>query len=380
MATTAMNRELAKSVQRTLSILTTLILLSACASRVKENTGKWTKSYELKELTGNDIDFEVSSDDKFLVIASNNHLIIRNPLDGSLRAKVETKHRKLSGLAISPDNKYIATCGDEGIVRLWKPKTGAMLSEFKAHDKSIERIVISPDSSFILTSFQDNTARIWDAKKGKLRHELKNEQNGVFNIKISPDSTYIVSTDGEKVAQVWDVKSGKLITKLVGHTHIIHSVDISPDSNFIVTGSHDQTARKWDSKTGRSLKTMDFGTWVFDALISHNGDFIVTTGDWTNIMIWDSKTGKTLHDIQDKQMQGLDLSYISSLQLYPNDQYFITYTDYLADARVWDIKNEKMVDTLKGGELPFNFVELSPKGQFIISKEMDANAWLWQRK
>ncbi len=66
-----------------------------------------------------------------------------------------------TGVAFSPDGKYLVTCSHDGTVRLWDVASGKEVRRFTGHTGPTFGAAFSPDGKYILTASFDYTARLW---------------------------------------------------------------------------------------------------------------------------------------------------------------------------------------------------------------------------
>ena len=130
---------------------------------------------------------------------------------------------------------------------------------------------------------------------------------------------------------------------LRGHEDVVHCVKFSPDGSQIVTATPGGIARIWDSKTGELLfafggpeNPASYGN-IFDK------EVLITTGS-NNIQLWALKNGNRIFHVKWPNVSSAilvtspaGLRVIGSRQSGPKRTW---------EARVWDVKNGKMLCSL----------------------------------
>ena len=68
-------------------------------------------------------------------------------------------------------------------------------------------VAFSPDGKYLATASQDNTVRVWDAATGKEVAVLRGHTGYVLSVAFSPDGKWLASSSGYRgkgEVKVWD--------------------------------------------------------------------------------------------------------------------------------------------------------------------------------
>lgn len=153
---------------------------------------------------------------------------------------------------ISPNGKYMATGGVDGVVRLWKFPELTLLHCFKLHDKEIDDIDFNVNSKFISTIAKDGKAFICDTAKGVKYKELtwttpnsskymyKRLRFRITNDKKLNEQIFILSnatlSKNPSYLQLWDVEQG-IIIKSASFNETLSAMAVSDDGKFVAVGT-----------------------------------------------------------------------------------------------------------------------------------------------
>lgn len=120
----------------------------------------------------------------------------------------------------SLDDSLFGTCGDEGLVKVWRLQdaadaTGTILS---GHERRTEVFRFHPTASGLLASGSaDKTVRVWDIDAAKAVLSLPHKAN-IEGLSWNYDGSLLASTGGDKTIRIWDPRSEKVVTS--GEAHL----------------------------------------------------------------------------------------------------------------------------------------------------------------
>jgi RNA polymerase sigma factor (sigma-70 family) len=178
----------------------------------------------------------------------------------------------LSGLALSPDSKVLATAGmvgkpnegkPEGRVVLWEAATGKELRRFDAEVGAFRDLVFSPDGTRLAVVITGQPARVYETATGK-------------EVRLTPPAP---PPDGVVPP------GGGVPDEAVGAA-------FSPDGKLLATGGQYGAVRLWDLATGRQIRVFNgHAGWVQGLAFSADGRTLAA-GNWRNVKLWEVATGQ----------------------------------------------------------------------------------------
>ncbi|KAJ3471850.1 hypothetical protein MRS44_001949 [Fusarium solani] len=229
----------------------------------------------------------------------------------------------ISSVSFSPDDHYLATGGDNGMVCLW-----GIESEF------------SPDGRSIISGASDGTVHLWDVNTRANTRTLSTGDM-IVSVTFSPDMQLIASGSEDGSITVWETSTGARLTRLEGpegHRKSILSVAFSPDGETLVSASFDQTIKLWH--LGMPIQTQS--TWEVKCIKTLQGHMnilnsVTFTPDGNGLLsgfrdssleFWDRKTGMAQFMLQGHT------DTIYSVAVSPRGGIFATASAD-GEARVW---------------------------------------------
>ncbi|MEK7468024.1 MAG: protein kinase [Planctomycetota bacterium] len=192
--------------------------------------------------------------------------------------------------AWSPDNRRLATCGNDYLVRLWDLSTGTEIAHSDAHDGPVAGVAFSPDGRRLLSWSGDGTARLWDGETLRPVVTLEGHTRGIGGAKYSADGAVVLTWSGDGTARLWSLSSGTSLAFQCGAKEL--EADLSPDAGRIVAADGTGPALLWntaDPSTPRVLGTD--GPSATLARFSPDGNSVATSGPDGQLRIWDAATG-----------------------------------------------------------------------------------------
>lgn len=83
-----------------------------------------------------------------------------------------------------------------------------------AHDGWARAVAVSPDGKFLASCGNDNAVKLWSAADGKPIRTLEGHASHVYNVAFHPDGKHIASADLKGIVRDWDVKTGRCVRDL----------------------------------------------------------------------------------------------------------------------------------------------------------------------
>ncbi|MDB5391618.1 MAG: NTPase-like protein [Planctomycetaceae bacterium] len=275
-----------------------------------------------------------------------------------------------------PDGKVFATCGEDGLLRIWETATGKMVRELEGHAGSALDVRYSPDGKRIASAGFDKTVRLWDAETGKAKLTLRGHRELVFSVAFSPDGQRLVSASFDRTARIWDatprtesLNPGEFV--LGGHTDRVNSVALSRDNKYLASGGWDTTIRVWDAQTGAFLSKMEGHTGaIWNVVFSPDGQRVASASWDRTARIWDRQSGRELLTLSENNAP------LQSIAFSPDGTRVVTSgTD--GQIRIWDSVTGKVLTTCDGFIFPVFAVAFSPDGKRVASGGSDRAVKIW---
>ncbi|GJJ68048.1 protein transport protein SEC13 [Entomortierella parvispora] len=274
-------------------------------------------------------------------------------------------------VAFSPSGNQIASCSDDGTVRLWNAQTGALVTCLTDRADKISSVAFSPRGDKIVSGGSDRTVRLWDAQTGALLISLSGHTDEVKSVAFSPSGDQIASCSDDGTVRLWDAQTGALVTCLSGHTGWVNSVAFSPSGRQIASGSDDRTVRLLDAQNGAVFTCLSGHTNdVLSMAFSPSGHQIASCSRDKTVRLWDTQTGALVASLSGHT------EWVNSVAFSPSGHH-IASCSHDGTVRLWDAQTGAIVTSLSGHNHRVNSVVFSPNSCQIASGSSDRTVRLW---
>src|SRR5262249_33376742 len=120
----------------------------------------------------------------------------------------------------------------------------------------VEAVAVSPDDKWVATGGGDRTIRLWDSKTGMQTLVLNQKGAGVLALALSPNGQLLASSGSDGAIHLWEVASWKPLRTIRPYKAKIRTLAFSPDGKLLPTGGEDAIARLWDVPTAQEVATL----------------------------------------------------------------------------------------------------------------------------
>src|SRR5262249_33452666 len=156
----------------------------------------------------------ISPDGQRGVSTSFAQAIVWDARSGNELFTVSGNHKRWILRAVfSPDNKQIATVGDDRVITLWDAQTGQTLRELKGHEQLVEDVALMPAGDRIATTSRDNTIRLWNVMTGQEISRFPTNSH-IRSIVFDGDGHRIFSAGRGGAIDIWDTATGQKLELL----------------------------------------------------------------------------------------------------------------------------------------------------------------------
>jgi WD40 repeat protein len=243
--------------------------------------------------------------------------------------------QQVDRLCLSADGKTLATA-NAGQIRLWDVEANALRRAWTTPPVRFLAIAFSGDGKFLATAGEDNVVKLWDPQTGQARatiagnplpvppgkaQRLRQVGQGPVplagnpgpcrSLAFSPDSKLLALGGGAgSDLRVWDAAGQQLQTTLKGPKVEITAVAFAPGGK-LAGGYSDGSIRLWDLASGQAR---ELGTHKGDGIaclaFTPDGKMLASSGgDDDRILLWNVAGGQVRHTLRGERFNGAALAF-----------------------------------------------------------------------
>lgn len=278
------------------------------------------------------------------------------------------------------------TAAMDGTVRLWNSATGTQLAVLR-NTGSTAAIALSPDERWIATAGENNDILLWDvaslSKPKPTSISLGKHESAVVSLAFSPDGSKLLSADSVGRCRVWDYRNRKLLRLLNGdagrpeHGRRVIGLKVLPDNKRAITASTDETVKIWNINTGVLLKSFRMPDSIVAFALSPDGKLAaVAAATQGNRERKKDRAVLRLIDLADGSTsdQTLDRTMISSLRFRSDGKRLLAVKRYSRDGKTYEpVIQEWKID---GARMAANLREENRKDVWTAAYTPDGSQFL----
>jgi WD40 repeat protein/serine/threonine protein kinase len=275
--------------------------------------------------------------------------------------------------------RRVATCGDDGLVRLWE--LAEQPNGVRIIDPLSAAVAFTPDGSEVLMATRQGIKRC-DAATLAVRREVslwepladQGAPSQSICLAVSPDGR-LAAIGGERgTIAALDLATNREVYR-IDQTDVrassIGDVAFSQDSKWLASASRDHTVRVWSTDQWREVHRIRTKGWGANVEFSGDGQYLAYADNEGTMELLHVPTWRSVARVDTPTAV-----FESSLSFAPDGKSLLTgHDDSLI--RVWSVPELAKVGQLAGHVALVNQVAVHPDGKTVASASDDGSVRLW---
>ncbi|HEY0545011.1 MAG TPA: BACON domain-containing carbohydrate-binding protein [Pyrinomonadaceae bacterium] len=227
----------------------------------------------------------------------------------------------VTSVAISPDGQYVASCGTDNNVKLWRVSDGSLVATLTGHYDGINAVAFSPNGEMLASAGQDRSIKLWDVSNRSLIRSMGSTEF-VLSVAFAPDNQWLTSGGGysDNALKNWRLSDGQNTGIYQDSAGQNNAVAYSPDGHLLASGRANGTIflqNLLDYQQNRVLYTDTYG--VSSIAFSSNSQTLVSGSDTNqSIKLFATTNGQLLRTFTGPS------GFVHSVALHPNGQTILS--------------------------------------------------------
>ncbi|MDR3577519.1 MAG: hypothetical protein P4L50_26955 [Anaerolineaceae bacterium] len=171
------------------------------------------------------------------------------------------QHAVVQALAFSPDNKLLASGGDDHLIHIWDTSTLKEITRLTKHLAAIKYLSFSNDGKLLASVSSNDQIIVWNVSDWSVNQQLKQDGSGIFG-QFTPDNNLVTANQAGQIT-VWNPISGEVIKNYLAQKNTspncqgtsLYNFDMSPDGKTFAASLVCGYGVVWDPVSGARLAT-----------------------------------------------------------------------------------------------------------------------------
>jgi WD40 repeat protein len=232
------------------------------------------------------VSLAVSADERILATGSETGEVrLWDIAAGEARARYRWQPNAIVRLAFSPDNRTLASANAEGQVQQIDATVRHFPDRLQTAAMSGRALVWSPDGETVAAAARGGAVYLFDRRTRTTRAVLRCPVQDIRCLAFAPDGrTLAVVCLEETFVRLWDIADGRWRTSTASHPSPVTAIAFSPDGRRLASLAGD-TVRFWDPATAAPRGSLAAGANTRALAFAPDGSCLFTAG--STIRVWD---------------------------------------------------------------------------------------------
>jgi WD40 repeat protein len=289
---------------------------------------------------------------------------------GTGPVRIMRGHRgEVEGVALTPDEETVVSCGTDGVVNIWERRTGRLLKTLQRGQTLANGVAVTPDGRRVLAASFDKTVRIWDVHSERIVRRLRGHKHSVACVAVDSSGHFAITGSSDSTARVWSLESGQCLSTF-RHSNIVRAVAFSRDGTRAFSASNDRSVAIWDPRSAKHLSTLPHDDFVFAIAVSRDGRRLISGSGDGKLSMWALPSGRLLWRLPAHD------GFVERIVLL-RGEHRAASCSFDHAIKIWDLRSGQQLAVLNGHAGPVHCLVATRDGRALISGSHDGRVIEW---
>ncbi len=198
----------------------------------------------------------LSRDNRYLVTSGSGGTHHCHNLQEQTFAWVQEIGEEITTLSQFPDNGFIFTADNRGILNILGPEDGRIIRTHRLHPYPVTCIAVSRDGTTAACGHADGTVSLVGTRETGVRILPPATADPVRSVTFGPDGNQCIVLFDRALPVLWNVETGSRARTFSGHTGQAVCSTVTPTGGWFALGGNDHTLRCWNWREERPAVTL----------------------------------------------------------------------------------------------------------------------------
>ncbi|XP_071960228.1 U3 small nucleolar RNA-interacting protein 2-like isoform X2 [Antedon mediterranea] len=202
----------------------------------------------------------------------------------------------LTCLVVSSDSQFIYSASKDGAIIKWNFETGKKIKVIAGGRKGTEEthightthvlaLAISTDNKFLASGCKNKVIHIWNPQTMDRIHTFTGHRDSISGLAFRKGTHQLFSASHDRSVKVWNLDEMAYVETLFGHQDSITAIDSLTRDRAITAGSRDNTIRIWKIPEESQLVFKNQSGSI-DCVRLINEEHMISGGEDGSVAIW----------------------------------------------------------------------------------------------
>lgn len=235
---------------------------------------------------------------------------------GRLLNSFDPQSGPIRDLAMSPDERFLATAHQDGAVNLFSASSAELQLRLDGHRDPVDSLDFSADGKRLASAGRDGFVRIWNVDDGSVHQELRADPVANWTVRFLAGDRLFAA--GERHSRLWDLSTGSVSKTFGTNNQLYYGAEPAPDGQRVVFGNYDGQIGVWnfDGQASGVLIGQHSRFVSLSKELAGDGRFAVTGGAEA-VLVTDLQEGNTVYRLN------LGAAGAGVLALSPDERFLL---------------------------------------------------------